>query len=471
MYNQVRGGGSRVVMYPESALRVLSGAQGVVLPVLSEGFSAKPGKETKGTIRGLRGPGKPFRGAWTLSGALTIPANVFALGHLLTAMCGPGVKTAVPALALDGPAVNRGAGTVGLPCPGHGLEPDTVVSVAGSEHYDGQYLLLPGTAADTLVVRAAYVAEAFAGGTALVHRGRVARLGAGPAVDRGAGTVGLPCPGHGFAPGERVEVTGSDSYAGQYNVLAASTSDELVVSATYEAETFDGQELVIPRFFRREFALPDTQPSRMMEVYFDHDPGAAQTPYDQYQGCKVSGLKVTVGGDGQLTLDLSFQPSAFASAADPVDPAPEELAERDFGMFEAFVYESGQRMGELEEGSLDVDLAIEGKYGVGDRGNISRLNEGDPTLGGSLNCFLLDERLLAKARADEPTSLTLALLGARGDEVRVSYPEAELNTEGRVVTGKGGLNVTFEVMGYVQAAPSCLRMTHVSQMHTILGEE
>jgi hypothetical protein len=75
--------------------------------------------------------------------------------------------------------------------------------------------------------------------------GASVNLDIGPAVDKGGGLVGLPSTGHGFVAGQIVRVVGSVNYDGENHTLDVATSiNELVIPATYAAETFAGTETV-----------------------------------------------------------------------------------------------------------------------------------------------------------------------------------------------------------------------------------
>lgn len=475
-YSQVKGGDCRVLLYPESALKVLdTPVQAVEVPFVSANFTAKPNKQTKSTIRGVRGPGRPFRGMWQFGGGMSLPANVHLLPHLITALCGAATLTEPAGLTLDaGPAVDQGQGYVGLLCTAHGFAQDAVVSVTGSAHYDGTYRLEAGTSTDLLVIYAgAYTAETFAGDEA-VQRGRVATLDAGgAAVNKGGGTVGLPCANHGFFAGERVVLAGTTAYDGTYTLDADTDRHELVIIASYATETFVGDETVAAKFYRRAWNLPKIQPSRMAEVIFGFDSGAAENPVDRYSGSKVDKLGFRFGGDGQLTLDFELAPCKHTPAPDMAAASEADvlaLPDCDFGMFEVAAYLDGVRLDEVEDGSFTLDLNLERKSALGQRGEYSKNTEGDPGLAATLNCFLENDALLAKARNDTVVRFELAFFGARGEELRVIYPECELNTEGPSITGKGGLNVTFDVMGFLDTAASAVQFVYLHQIPSILGE-
>jgi hypothetical protein len=65
-----------------------------------------------------------------------------------------------------------------------------------------------------------------------------------PAVDKGGDEVGLPITGHSFLAGQTVIIAGTINYDGARWILAA-TANEIVVAATYVAETFAGTETVL----------------------------------------------------------------------------------------------------------------------------------------------------------------------------------------------------------------------------------
>ncbi len=474
-FNQVKGGDCRVLLYPESSLKTLaSPVQAVEIPFISESLTAKPSKQTKATVRGKRGPGRPFRGMWQFGGGLSVPANTHLIPHLVTALCGAATKTEPAGLTLDaGDAVDQGEGYVGLPCAAHGFEIDAVVSVSGTTSYDGTYRVEQGSTADLLVIYAGtYAAETF-GGTEAVQRGRVVKLDAGgAAVNKGGGKVGLPAAGHGFFAGERVTVAGTTNYNAAYTLDEDTSRNEMVVTASYVTETFAGDETVAAKFYKRAWDLPKVQPSRMAEVEFGFDSGAADNPVDRHYGAKVGKLAFNYGDDGQLTLDFEISQSKYQQAAAVLasDAAIAVLPDCDFGMFEVAVYLDGARLGEVEKGSLDLGLNLERKAAVGQRGEYGKVTEGDPALSASLDCFLEDDTLLAKARADTTVEFAIAFFGARGEEFWITYPEAELNTDGPQISGKGGINVTFEVMGFVDQADAAVQFAYFHQVPSILGE-
>lgn len=60
------------------------------------------------------------------------------------------------------------------------------------------------------------------------------------AVDKGGGLVGIPVTGQPFATGEDVTIANSINYNNTYAVDGTSTANEVVITETFNAETFDG---------------------------------------------------------------------------------------------------------------------------------------------------------------------------------------------------------------------------------------
>lgn len=64
------------------------------------------------------------------------------------------------------------------------------------------------------------------------------------AVDIGGGVVSLPWTGHPFKVGNTVTLKGSTNYEGSHTLLDSTTRDALHITSVYNAEVFDGTEIV-----------------------------------------------------------------------------------------------------------------------------------------------------------------------------------------------------------------------------------
>lgn len=64
------------------------------------------------------------------------------------------------------------------------------------------------------------------------------------AVDKSDGKVGIPCTGHGKSSGDSIRIERSINYNSDYMLETGTTVDELVITATFAAETFTGNEFI-----------------------------------------------------------------------------------------------------------------------------------------------------------------------------------------------------------------------------------
>jgi len=75
-----------------------------------------------------------------------------------------------------------------------------------------------------------------------VHADTALHPNAAAATDEGGGAVGIALTGHGLAVGDKIIIAGTINYDNKYTLQAGTTTDKLVITATYAAETFSGDE-------------------------------------------------------------------------------------------------------------------------------------------------------------------------------------------------------------------------------------
>lgn len=468
MFQQVSGGACSLTMYGESAPgKVDEGTRGVRLAMMSESFRKGSAKKQRSVIRGVRGPGKPYSGLPQMSGQLEAAAYSPQLGYLFRALCGTPTSTADAVRSADAAAVTELApGIVGLPCPGHGFLQDAVVSVVGSEHYDGAYRVAEGTTPDVIAIAAPYVDETLSDAVK-VYRGRVAWL-SGDAKDLGGGKVGLPVDGmvHAFNGGDSVTIAGTTAYDGTFTLEAETADGLLVVKTAYAAETFDGTPTATPSFFIHAFALPTRQPTVCMEKYLDFEPGAVKQAYRRFHFCKVNGLSFNLGGDDELKFTLDFTVGKEVAAAAPLDAAPIIPAAVTMDNIESSIFLAGQRRGDIETANVTNNFGISAKAAIGDLGQYSRMPEGDPECNCSMSVFLESDDLQALVDASATLPMVIAICSAAGDEVHFAYPETELDSEGPAITGKEGLMQDFTAMAFVNRGTEVLRVELINRVQS-----
>lgn len=398
-----------------------------------------------GTITGRRDPVEPDLGNLDASGTLVVPVDAHNFGLHLRAMFGLPTTAAVAAKTLDsGPAVNKGGGKVGLPCTAHGLRKGSPVVIAGTTNYNGAYTLDAATSADELVIAHAFTAETFGTGKTATLARRVVLSGA--AVDKGSGKVGLPCAGHGLMPGARITVAGSTNYNATYTLLRGTSANELVVTATYAAETFTTATATAP-FYDHTYTLGDTMPSFVNDRAFPSIPA-----YYLVRGLKVSKLSLSLGGEGGITASIDCMGAGEDPGTSAYVASPVELPVRKFSQSDLSLTEGGSAYTErVKTLSLDLDMGLDGDtYTInepdraGQRGDI---NESGISISGKLTALFKDADLVNKAVTFATSSLAV-LASKNGYELQLSIPELKYGRETPTIEGPKGVVENHSISGF-----------------------
>lgn len=101
----------------------------------------------------------------------------------------------------------------------------------------------------------------------------------GVAVDLGGGLVGLPYASHPFAAGETARITNTTNYNASEVVHANTTANQIVITSAFNAETFDGTEVVV-----KHIASLSSGAGRMVQdndgnLYYGHAWSAGNNTY------------------------------------------------------------------------------------------------------------------------------------------------------------------------------------------------
>jgi hypothetical protein len=79
---------------------------------------------------------------------------------------------------------------------------------------------------------------------ALVAKKNEKSINNAAATNEGGGKVGIPVTSHGYPNGAAVFISGTVNYNGRFIVDASSTTNKVIIVATYQAETFTGAEKI-----------------------------------------------------------------------------------------------------------------------------------------------------------------------------------------------------------------------------------
>ena len=107
-----------------------------------------------------------------------------------------------------------------------------------------------------------------------------------PAVNKTGGLVGIPITGHAFVAGEPVTIAGTVNYNGNF-VIVSKTTNEIVITATYVAETFEITDTCRTQLRTHVFKPSTSIPSLVIEPGFTN---IAQ--YFKFNGMKLGQMAI-----------------------------------------------------------------------------------------------------------------------------------------------------------------------------------
>jgi hypothetical protein len=193
------------------------------------------------------------------------------------------------------------------------------------------------------------------------------------------------------------------------------------------------------------FTIGDSVPSFLMDVGFT-DIGQ----YFKYNGCKVDGLTMATGGDGELvaTIDVIGAKETVAQAA--YDASPTAVTFTRFNNFQAALSEGGSPMLRCKLMNLSIKNNLDGdSYVIGSNGYRVQLLEGSCTVEGSVQILFEDVALYTKASNITESSLELVFTNST-NVMTITLPEVKFKKGGPAIENQGGVILELPFSGFYQ---------------------
>jgi hypothetical protein len=285
------------------------------------------------------------------------------------------------------------------------------------------------------------------------------------AVDRSGGVVGIPVTSHGFQTGESVTIAATTNYNGTYTVLAASTTHEVRITATYNAETFGADDTIRAARYTHVFKVDNT------DSLYSYGIEQGFTDIAQYQlftGCKFGKFSFETGGDKSelfMTIDvMGAQEAALAGTS--CDSSPDSISLTKFGNFEAAVTEGGSPAANVKSLSLTFDNKLDGDtFVLGDGGVRGAINEGIASPSGEMTAMFENATLYNKAVNGTESSLSLVF--TKGVySLTFAVDELIYERKGPSITTPTGIWLSAPFRGYYSddADATCIKVTLVNDV-------
>lgn len=185
--------------------------------------------------------------------------------------------------------------------------------------------------------------------------------------------------------------------------------------------------------YKHVFKPSNSQPSAVIEKGFNNG------VYLTSNGCKVSKISMSVGGDGELTATFSFVGCKETTNNSALVENPTSVAIRRYNNFQASLLIDGELEQIATEVSVDIDFGIDTEgYAIGGNGYRCRANEGIIKPSGSVTVFFDNAEYLAKAQNSTKVSLEIKC-EANGNILQLKLPEVKFALNSPSIDGATGI--------------------------------
>ena len=193
------------------------------------------------------------------------------------------------------------------------------------------------------------------------------------------------------------------------------------------------------------FKPSNTQPSLVLEKAFT-DIGQ----YFLYNGCKVSSLKLSFGGDGELVATLEFKGASETRGTVAYSATPTTVVMNRLNNFQAALKEGGSTIGTVTSGDFTIDFGLDGdQYTVGNGNSRGDIPEGILKVSGTLKALFTDASLIDKGINATESSLELAFTSGT-NSLAFKFPEIQYERTSPTITGPAGVSVDLAWSAYYQ---------------------
>ncbi|MEA5092459.1 hypothetical protein SDC9_37472 [bioreactor metagenome] len=193
------------------------------------------------------------------------------------------------------------------------------------------------------------------------------------------------------------------------------------------------------------FKPSNTQPSLVLEKAFT-DIGQ----YFLYNGCKVSSLKLSFGGDGELVATLEFKGASETRGTVAYSAMPTTIVMNRLNNFQAALKEGGSTIGTVTSGDFTIDFGLDGdQYTVGNGNSRGDIPEGILKVSGTLKALFTDASLIDKGINATESSLELTFTSGT-NSLAFKFPEIQYERNSPAITGPAGVSVDLAWSAYYQ---------------------
>ena len=239
-------------------------------------------------------------------------------------------------------------------------------------------------------------------------------------------------------------IYGNIDVAGQVVVPVDATSFGWWLTAAFGEPTTEDR--TVEGTYKHVFKPSKRQPSLIMEKAFP-DIGV----YTKYNGCKVSTLEITTGGDGELVANIDMMGANETINKATISTTPKTPVMDRFNNFMASFKLNDELAAVCTEVSMNMNFNLDGDtYAIGGKGFRTALNEGILELSGSMTAFFTDSKFIEYA--EDSTTISAELIFETGDfKLSFLYPEMKLARNTPPIDGPTGISQQLDYNAFYKS--------------------
>lgn len=201
--------------------------------------------------------------------------------------------------------------------------------------------------------------------------------------------------------------------------------------------------------------------------YFCYEQGFEDiATYALYNGCKLTKLGFSFGGDKELTVTAGLMGMKETIDDETFDDTPSEIVLTRFNFDQATIKEGGSTIGNLTSVDINVDFNLDGDtYSIGGGGFRGAINEGLAKIDGSVKGLFENQVLLNKAVNGTDTSLETKLING-AHSLTILLPEVKYRRNTPGIDGPKGvvIDLPFDAFYKSNADNTSIKITLINDV-------
>lgn len=171
--------------------------------------------------------------------------------------------------------------------------------------------------------------------------------------------------------------------------------------------------------------------------------------YFQYTGCKISGMSMSAGGDGELIATLDIVGAQETIATSSFDASPTSLTLGVLKNSHLAMTEGGSTISNATSIDFNVNFNLDASnYVIGGGGVLGSLPDGVYSVTGNLSTLFEDTTLLEKGINGTESAIVMTFTNGSTSILEITFPELKYTQNSPGIEGPQGILVSLPFAGF-----------------------